>query len=566
MEQSIGTAHGRPSLTVDKVPSHWLSSSSFRHGAVGDAAFGVTVEAVHDRIRPSEWMPRQIQIRESDAVQYGAGMARTARPVTIRLDLDGASRCNATERLTAALLAQLVRGTLTDGDALPSTRALAAETGLSRTTVVQAYDELVAAGFLEARQGSGTSVVRGAVAAVRAGAGHRVGTAPPADPPPTKWRHGADATYDLRPGQPDTSLISGPDWRRAWRVAAHSPIPATTPWLSGHRELQGALCHHLRRHRGVRANPDDIVIVPGASAAFRAIAAVTADAMTATLVEDPGYRRAVESLRPVSKRLGPVAVDDDGLDPSRLPHRPCLVYVTPAHQYPLGFRLSVERRAALVEWAARTGSLIVEDDYDGEYRYGVPPLPALQSLDQGAATVAYVGTASKILSPSLQVAWLVAPARLRDAIATHVERERVTIPTIVGRALAELISTGALSRHIARTARTYAARRTALLTALRRELPGATITGIEAGLHLCLRLPDTVDDQAVAGDLRARGLLCETLSRHCLGAAQQGLVCGYARLPETRAAGAASLIAAVVNSATAITAAAVPTMPAAPPA
>lgn len=493
-------------------------------------------------------------------------MARTARPVTLRLDIRRADHVNRTEALTAALLAQLVRGTLADGDALPSTRTLAAETGLSRTTVVQAYDELAAAGFLEARHGAGTSVARGAVTAARAGAGQRVGTAPPVAPPATTSRHDAESAYDLRPGQPDTSLISAPDWRRAWRTAAQATVPVLTPWLAGHRELQEALCHHLRRHRGVRAEPDDIVIVPGASAAFRAVAAVTAGAMTATLVEDPGYRRAVEALRPLSKRLRTVPVDGDGLDPSRLPRTRCLVYVTPAHQYPLGARLSVERRAALVEWAARTGSLILEDDYDGEYRYGVPPLPALQSLDQGAATVAYVGTASKILSPSLQVAWLVAPPRWRDAIATYVEHERQSPPTIVGRALAELIATGALSRHIARTSRTYAARRTALLSALRRELPGVTITGIEAGLHLCLRLPDAVDDQTVAAELRERGLLCEPLSRHCLGAMRQGLVCGYARLPETRAAGAASLITAVVSSAAAITAAAVPTMPVAPPA
>ncbi|MFC7447285.1 PLP-dependent aminotransferase family protein [Rhodococcus daqingensis] len=477
-------------------------------------------------------------------------MARHPHDVQLTLTLPPTGEA-LRHRIAEAIIDAIRLGRLHPGDALPPTRALAAELRVARAGVVEAYDELCAAGYACARPGSGTLIAPGADAAAAAGAGSHVSDRPA--PVPVTEPTPASPTWDLTPGCPDTGLISPDDWRRAWRSAAAAPIRPHPPGPNGHPELRRALTVHLRRTRGIVAHPDELVIVPGVNAALRALAAAADLAGQEVAFEEPGYRKARLTLEIAGARLRPVTVDEDGLDPAALRESDAAVYCTPAHQYPLGARMPVSRRARLVALARESGMLIIEDDYDGEFRYDVSSLPALRSLEGGDACVAYVGTASKILSPSIRLAWLLPPRPLLRGVHDSLRLSGENACEVTGLALSEFIDSGALTRHLARASRTYSARRTALVGALRSqrdlmEQPGVDLAGIEAGLHVVLRLPDGVDDEAIAAALGGHGLAVPGLAPYRTTVdGPRGLMCGYARLPETRAEAAAETIARVVG-------------------
>ncbi|MFD4180280.1 PLP-dependent aminotransferase family protein [Rhodococcus sp. NPDC058514] len=477
-------------------------------------------------------------------------MARRSPDVhlTLRLpDSDAPLR----HRISEAIIDAIRLGVLGPGDALPSTRILATELGVARAGVVEAYDELGAAGYTVARPGSGTTIAAGADAAAAA----RAATHAPVRPthPPTATPPLPSPLWDLTPGRPDPDLISPGDWRRAWRAAAAAPIQPHPPGPDGHLELRRALTVHLRRTRGIAAHPDELVITPGVNAALRTLAAAAELGGRDVAFEEPGYGNARRSLEMAGARTRPVAVDDDGLDPATLRTTDAAVYCTPAHQYPLGARMPVTRRAGLVARATESGMLIIEDDYDGEFRYDVSALPALRSIEGGREHVAYVGTASKIISPSIRLAWLLPPPALLGRVYESLRLSGENSCAVTGLALAEFIESGALTRHLTRASRTYSARRSALVGALRRQsplldLPGLELAGIEAGLHVVLRLPDGVDDDAIAADLGRRGLALLGLAPYrTVAGGPRGLMLGYARLPETRADAVAATIADVVG-------------------
>ncbi|OMB77209.1 MocR-like pyridoxine biosynthesis transcription factor PdxR [Mycolicibacterium conceptionense] len=451
------------------------------------------------------------------------------------------------QRIAAAVIEQIRLGRLGPGDALPSTRSLAAELAVARSSVVDAYDELAAAGYTTARHGSGTRVAADADAAARAGAASHVtsGTvsrsmaAVPLPPPPV---------WDLMPGHPDPSLISTSDWRRAWRAAAAAAVPAEAAGPHGHVELRVALAQHLRRTRGIAADPGELVIVPGVAAALRTVTAAARLGGRDIAFEEPGYDEARRTFEMSGARTRAVTVDGDGLDPASLGDSDAAVYCTPAHQYPLGARLPVARRARLVQWAVETGGLLIEDDYDGEFRYDVSALPALRGIDDGRDCVAYIGTASKILTPALRLAWLLPPPGLRDAVADVLECSGESVCGVTTLALARFIESGAMTRHLARAARTYSARRSALVGALGRRCPSLRLEGVEAGLHVVVRLADGSDDIATAAKLADQGVTASPLSTYFAGPADaRGLVCGYARLPETQADAVAERIVSAIG-------------------
>jgi GntR family transcriptional regulator / MocR family aminotransferase len=485
-------------------------------------------------------------------------MPRNARVVELNLVL-APSAAPLRHRVADALIEVLRTGQLRPGDALPATRALAAELGISRNVVLAAYDELAAAGFLHATGGSSTVVASGADAAARAGVRSHIATAKPA--PETRPAPAAPPRWILLPGYPDTSLIAAADWRAAWRAAAAEPVSNGLPWglpdAGGAPDaaLRAALATHLRRTRGLAADPDDIVLAPGVSVALRALAVAAGLARRTVAFEDPGYPEGRQALASAGAVIRPVPVDEEGLDPAALASGDAAVYTTPAHQYPLGARLSAARRAALIGWARRESALVIEDDYDGEFRYDVRGLPALHSMPGGPDVVAYVGTASKILSPGLRVAWIIAPPPLRTAVRAALDECGDSIGTVTGLALARFIEAGYLTRHLARAARTYAARRQALIGGLRAAAPSLRITGAAAGLHLVAALPAGTDQAALRGRLAARGLAVDTLDQSAVTgysrAAFPGgaLVCGYALLPESQAAPAAAVIASVHRTA-----------------
>lgn len=456
------------------------------------------------------------------------------------------------QRVAAAIIEQIRLGRLGPGDLLPSTRGLAAELAVARSSVVDAYDELAAAGYTTARLGSGTRIADGADAAARAGAASHVDSRGAAAAPPPEPRQQPPA-WELMPGHPDPQLISTTDWRRAWRAAAAAPVPDVAAGPDGHAELRLALVGHLRRTRGIVADPGELIIVPGVASALRTVTAAAGLTGHDIAFEEPGYDEARRAFELCGARPRAVPVDADGLDPEALRDSDAAVYCTPAHQYPLGARLPVSRRARLVQWAARTGSLLIEDDYDGEFRYDVSALPAMRGIDGGRDRVVYIGTASKMLTPTLRIAWLLPPPALRHAVVDALNASGESVCGVTSLALARFIESGAMTRHLARAARTYAARRAALVEALETHCTGAGLEGVEAGLHLVLRLPDGSDDIAIAAALRDRGVSVSPLAAYYSGSSEaagvQGLVCGYARLAETQAHPVAELIADVIRRA-----------------
>lgn len=456
-------------------------------------------------------------------------MARHTRAVHLPLDTTDLSA----RAIASQLVALIAAGQVGDGDWLPSTRALAHEVGASRTMVAAAYDELVAAGFLEGVPGAGTRTTVGATAAARAGLSSR---APRLDdsvvrPSQTTAPH-VDAV-DLRPGTPDTGLIDMRAWARAWRAAASTRPTTLSPWQDTDDAFTAAMSRHLRTNRGI--DTDRVFDVPGSTAAFQTLAAVSG--LTRCYLESPCYPAAADEFSRAGLDLVFVPVDHDGLCVDSLGDEAGIVYTTPAHQYPLGHRLSVNRRAALVAWAKRTGSIIIEDDYDGEFRYGVAPLPAIRSIPGAGEHVAYVGTASKMLAPSLGAAWLVPPLPLHDAVQTYLREHRLAVATIARIALTALISGGELQRHLARASREYRCRRDILITELEARCPDLEVLGVQAGLHVAILLPDGRPDRDVAELLRADGLLVSPLSafpQHS-GSEINGIAVNFAQIDRSTA-------------------------------
>ena len=472
---------------------------------------------------------------DGDASQLHAGPARAAGP--------------AASALARALIEAIASGQLHDGDRLPSTRTLAASFPVARSAAVGAYEELAAAGFLVARPGGHTYVEDGAGAASRAGA---FGT--PLPPPgPRVLPQAPDIVYDLRPGLADTGLIAERDWTRAMRLAA---APARAPdeaaddlagtIRGGHGELRRLLAGYLRQARGLAVDPDDIFLFPSITVALGAVTAVTGLAGAAVAFEDPGYAKGRLALAAAGARIRPVPVDDDGICARDLQDDDRAVYVTPAHQFPLGGRMPVPRRAGLLDWAAARDALVLEDDYDGEFRYGVPPLTPLRAMPAAAGQVVYLGTSAKVLSHVLRISWAVLPGRFRHGMWRYLNASGDAVSQVSAALLGSYIETGALTRHQARAMRTYSARQARFVAACRDLVPGVRALGIEAGLHVVLTFAAPVDDVALAARLAAAGLACRPLSEHYAtpsAAGRTGLVCGYSRLPETKARPAARLIA-----------------------
>jgi GntR family transcriptional regulator/MocR family aminotransferase len=440
----------------------------------------------------------------------------------------------------------MVAGLLAAGERLPSTRALAATLGVSRTVASTAYAQLFAEGWIEGRHGSGTYVVP---KTTRASSPARAPHAPLAAPPPVTASDGSRASdtgdgvpvdpaaqlADLRPGIPWTGDIDRAAWRRAWRsagaaVPASTAVPGRVVDPGGLAELRSGLTGYLRRARGLGCTPGQVVLTRGVAGSLGLIAAALLHAGDRVGVEEPGYPAARAVFEAHGAQLVPCRVDADGLVVDELPAGLRLVYTTPAHQYPIGGRLPVRRRQALVSWAHANDAVIVEDDYDGEFRYDVAPLPSLAGLDP--EVVIYLGTTTKILTPAFRLGWLVAKPALAATIAEAAERLGDWASEPAQRALLAMISAGDLERHIRRMRHIYGRRRAAMVAALRGKTAGRLL-GDQAGMHMVLEIPH--DARAVAAAAKQRGVAVATLSRYFAGpVTRNGLVLGYgcANVPE----------------------------------
>jgi GntR family transcriptional regulator/MocR family aminotransferase len=414
-------------------------------------------------------------------------------------------------------LRELVRdGTLTAGSRMPSSRALAGDLGVSRRLVVDAYAQLFAEGYLVARRGSGTYVADAGVAEEMLPAAQQA-SAP---------------QFDFFPGAPDLSAFPRALWVSATReVLRAAPDAALAyPDARGTAALRHALASYLRRVRGVAAEPESIVVCTGATQGLALLGrALAARGVEEIDVEDPGLPPHRAVLAYAGLRVRGAQVDEQGLVVSSL--RASVVLSTPAHQCPTGVVLSPQRRGELVRWA-REGGLVVEDDYDAEFRYDRAPLGALQGL--APDRVVYLGTVSKTLAPGLRLGWLVVPPTLIEAVAEAKALDDLGCSAIDQLVLARLLETSAYDRHLRKARRRNRARRDALIAAVERDLPGAHVSGVSAGLHALVRLPRPVETQALLAAAAERSLGVYPLEFHRIepGPRVTALVMGYANLSE----------------------------------
>jgi GntR family transcriptional regulator/MocR family aminotransferase len=450
-----------------------------------------------------------------------------AAGLDLHLDLTGPRVRAAVE---AALREAVQSDRLPAGTRLPATRTLAADLGVARNTVADAYGQLVAEGWLTARQGSGTRV------AVHP-ADHPV--ADPAGLPGTRRPAAAvppEPRYSLRPGVPDLGEFP----RTAWLAAARRAITAAPSEAFGYGdargrpELRAALASYLARARGVRASPDRIVICSGFTQALALLCRVLAASGVAELAAEVyghQHHRNVIAAHGLSCR--PVPVDEHGAvigAAADFPDAGALL-LTPSHQFPLGVPLAPGRRGQAVAWAARTGRVVIEDDYDGEFRYDRRAIGAMQAL--APEHVVYAGTASKTLAPAVRLAWLVLPARLLDQVVATKLVTDLHGSSLDELALAELINSGGYDRHVRRARLLYHRRRDRLVAALARAVPDARVTGMAAGLHAVLFLPAGMREADVVASAARRGLALDGMGgfRPNGVAHPEALVLGYATPP-----------------------------------
>ncbi|WP_159996941.1 PLP-dependent aminotransferase family protein [Roseomonas sp. 18066] len=493
-----------------------------------------------------------------------------APPLWNSFALDPAGGLSRQEQIVRHVRQAVLSGALRPGDRLPSTRQLAEELGLARQTVVLAFDRLLADGFLVMRPGAGTFVP---ATLPLPGPEAPPVTTPDGPAPRLSARGERIRSLPLTPLRREPGLLApglpaleGFPWAvwgrlsaRLWRGAARDHLAYSDP--AGLPVLRQAIAAHLGATRGLVCTPEDIVVTSGSQQGIDLAARLLLDPGDAAWVEDPGYVAGRSALEAAGARLVPVPVDAEGIvvaeGRARAPGAR-LALVSPAHQYPLGVGMSLARRLALLDWAAQSGAWIVEDDYDGDFRYGGAPLRPLRALGAGQAerSVLHLGTFAKILAPGLRLGFLVAPRGTAEAFTAAralVDRQP---PGPAQAVLAAFIAEGHLAAHLRRMRALAAERRGALLAALERHAAddldwgGA---GPEMGLHLAARLtknPPPGFDQAVQEAARARGLQVPALSRYAVlpGSTPQGLVLGYGTTPTAQIDAAVQRLVAVIRA------------------
>ncbi|SNT14986.1 GntR family transcriptional regulator / MocR family aminotransferase [Actinoplanes regularis] len=418
-------------------------------------------------------------------------------------------------------------GALQPGEPLPSTRRLAEQAGVSRGLVVDCYEQLLAEGYLEAIGGSGTRVAAGA------------GSSRPAPrPDPTAGEAVADGAISFEYGIPDLASVPLSDWLWALTEAIRT-VPAAglaDEDPAGSLRLREVLTAYHRRVRAGYVTAGDAVVVSG----FRhglaiVLAALARHGITDVALEDPGPREHDEIVRRAGAKVVAVPVDDDGLDVATLRRSAArAVLVTPAHQCPTGAVLSPQRRRDLVAWAKAVDGVILEDDYDAEFRYDRQPVGSLHGLDPDR--VIALGSVSKTFAPALRIGWLLTPPAYRPAVLDEKRFTTRGVPALDQTALAYLIESGRFDRHLRRMRTLYAARRETLAAAVEADLPGLRLSGLAAGCHAVLKLPPNMSEAKVVAGARARSVIVRGLNDYRLTSegAAPALVLGFGNTSESR--------------------------------
>lgn len=479
------------------------------------------------------------------------------------LDLDPLDDAPLYSQLYEQVRQAVLHGRLTPGSRLPSSRALATDLGLSRSTVIQSYDRLRAEGYLEGRVGSGTRITstlpeerlsppsstRG-IATRRATA--RLSRRAERLAPLVAQAGQLDVSRPFHPGYPAFDLFPIEVWRRlAWRrLRARNKLDLLRPSdPGGHPALRHAIADHVRLTRGVRCTADQVVITTGTQQALARLTALLLDPGDAAWLEDPGYLGARRALLAAGARLVPVPVDASGIDVDAgiARHRAArLAYVSPSHQFPLGVTMSIERRLRLLQWAGDVDAWILEDDYDGEYRYEERPLQALQGLD-GDGRVIYLGTFGKVLFPSLRLGYVVLPPSLVSPFIAARTADDGPPPLLEQLVLTDFLREEHLARHLRRMRLAYRERRDALLDALESRCAPYLVPGpASAGIHLAATLRRG-DDRTISRRAAERGLTAFAISEFALEPrGPGGLVLGFAGWSPGRIRNAVGLLADVL--------------------
>jgi GntR family transcriptional regulator/MocR family aminotransferase len=452
-----------------------------------------------------------------------------------------------TDWLVNALRSAIDDGRVAPGSRLPATRALATDLSVSRGVVVEAYRRLTDEGLVGGRSGGGTTVLAQPARVPQP----RTQPAPhPAGPPRLpRPRLPIGEGVDLSPGVPDLSAFPRSLWLRTERTVLTETPPEELGYGDprGHPRLRAALAPWLARTRGLRAAPDDIIVVSGVAQAMALLAQqLCREGIDSIAVEDPGSRGALDEFAYWGVQPIPVPVDADGMRVDALAAT-CAraAFLTPAHQFPTGVVLAPQRRRDLLAWAV-DAELVIEDDYDAEYRYDRAPVPALHAA--APDRIAYAGSTSKTLAPALRLGWLVAPRRRYADLVAAKHASDLGSPTVPQLVLARLLETGEYDRHVRLVRARHRARRDALLEGLTTQLPAASVKGVAAGLHLLVTLPDgCADDVELADTLQAAGVLVHPLSWHRRLPGPPGLVIGYAAHTPDRLREAATTIARVAQ-------------------
>jgi GntR family transcriptional regulator/MocR family aminotransferase len=464
-------------------------------------------------------------------------LSRRVRAPELLLQLDREAFEPLASQLERQLRDAVREGRLRAGTALPSTRALAHELAISRGLVVGAYAQLRAEGYLHLRQGALPRVASvGAPSAPRAEAQEDL------------------PRFNLRPDLPDFGAFPRAEWAKSYRAALKSASDRDLAY----GDVRGALAFRLRvadylgRVRGVAAEPEHLFVSGGFSHATGLLGAVLRRAGRRRIgVEDPGHAVIREIVARTGLEPVPIPVDEGGVDVDALAAAGAdAVLVTPAHQFPTGVALAPERRAALVEWAERTGGLVVEDDYDAEYRYDRAPVGALQGL--APERVAYIGSVSKTLAPTLRLGWLLVPRALVEEVADQVLYTVIAPPRLQQLAFADFLERGELDRHLRRMRLRYRRRRDALVRALASELPMVEVRGIAAGLHVLGVFPAGYDERRILAEARRRRIGLYGLSEHRVRPSNEAaLLLGYAVIGEATLRAAVRQLAEAVAAASA---------------
>lgn len=457
--------------------------------------------------------------------RFGATMA-----FTLTTPLDPA-RGSISRQLVHQLRYAIVSQALMPGDQLPASRRLAKELGVARGTVSAAMDDLIAEGLLETRPGAGTYVAMDAwvsnTTSLIAPSLHltpKLSVLPDVD-----TEHPCEV--DFRPCRPSLEAFPQQLWRRCLAAAGNQTLSADYSDPQGELVLRSTIAQYLRRSRGLSCDASNILITNGSVQAMYLVAKLFIEPGDSVLFEDPGYPLARQTFELAGANIVPACVDSDGVNPSNFPDKNVnlrLVYVTPSHQFPTGGRLSLGRRRALIQWAEQHQALILEDDYDGEFRYDVAPLAPLATLAN--RSVIYCGTFSKSLSPQLRLGFAVAPSKTITQLAQIRCVHEYAPNTPMQLALAKFIADGHFETHLHRTKRIYAGKRKMVVESIAQSRWAATVTGLASGLHVVVELDGNICASSLAQAAASQGVQVVPVSRYRIGETQRDntLVLGYA--------------------------------------